>query len=78
MTWLRYSDSVEVVETRACFLPFQKISTPPRNIHHSVIERQISTQPTQFKLLKPTNHTDNRFLKDIATSPQNFLISFDL
>ncbi|KAM7511994.1 hypothetical protein LguiB_010869 [Lonicera macranthoides] len=43
----RYSDSVEDLETRACFLLFQEIKESPRNIHQPVTDRRVLGHPAQ-------------------------------
>jgi hypothetical protein len=49
-----YSDSIEDLETRYCFLLFQNIRESPKNIHQPVIERRVSGQLAQSASLKAT------------------------
>ena len=43
----RYSDSVEDLETLACFLLFHEIKEEPRNMHQPVTKRRVSGHPAQ-------------------------------
>ena len=43
----RYSDSIEDLETLACFLLFHEINEEPRNMHQPVTERRVSEHPAQ-------------------------------